>query len=108
MDIKQFFRATNPTKTLNIQKEEDRQYYIDFSEVRGEEMVAKLKNQIIFPDPNEPSCTLFSGHIGCGKSTELLCLKDDLERDNFFVIYFESDQDLEVTDVDIADTRETL
>ena len=103
MDIRQFYRATNPNKTLDIKKDEDRQYYTNFSEVRGEEIVGKLKRPIIFPDPNEPSCTLFTGHIGCGKSTELLCLKDDLERDNFLVIYFESDQDLEVTDVDIAD-----
>ncbi|MGK7942287.1 MAG: P-loop NTPase fold protein [Crocosphaera sp.] len=103
MDIRQFYRATNPNKTLNIKEEEERQYYVDFSEVRGEEIVGKLKRPIIFPDPNEPSCTLFTGHIGCGKSTELLCLKADLEKDNFFVIYFESDQDLEVTDVDIAD-----
>lgn len=103
MDIRQFYRATNPNKTLDIKKNEDRQYYTDFSEVRGEEIVGKLKRTIIFPDPNEPSCTLFTGHIGCGKSTELLCLKADLEKDNFLVIYFESDQDLEVTDVDIAD-----
>ena len=103
MDIRQFYRATNPNKTLNIKEEEDRQYYVDFSEVRGEEIVRKLKRPIIFPDPNEPTCTLFTGHIGCGKSTELLCLKADLEKDNFIVIYFESNQDLEVTDVDIAD-----
>ncbi len=103
MDIKKFYRATNPNKTLNIKQKEDLKYYVDFSDVRGEEIVRKLKRPIIFPDPNEPSCTLFTGHIGCGKSTELLCLKAELENDDFLVIYFESDQDLEVTDVDIID-----
>jgi hypothetical protein len=44
-----------------------------------------------------------SGHIGCGKSTELLRLKTELEQEGFHVVYFESSEDLEMTDVDIGD-----
>jgi tRNA uridine 5-carbamoylmethylation protein Kti12 len=48
-------------------------------------------------------CVLFTGHIGCGKSTELLRLKKELEDEGFHVVYFESSEDLEMTDVDIGD-----
>ncbi|MDY6941153.1 MAG: ATP-binding protein [Cyanobacteriota bacterium] len=102
-DLRQFFTTTNPGRTLNVEKEEDRQYYIDFSSVRGGAIVEKIKQRITFFSPDEPTCTLFTGHIGCGKSTELLRLKTELEKDGFLVIYFESDEDLEMADVDIAD-----
>lgn len=46
---------------------------------------------------------LFTGHIGCGKSTELLKLKAELEEEAFHVVYFESSDDLEMADVDISD-----
>ncbi|HBB33402.1 MAG TPA: KAP family P-loop domain-containing protein, partial [Cyanobacteria bacterium UBA9273] len=48
-------------------------------------------------------CQLFTGHIGCGKSTELLRLKNELEQEGFHVVYFESSQDLDMADVDISD-----
>ncbi len=34
-DLKQFYNATNPTKTLAVENAEDRKFYIDFSTVRG-------------------------------------------------------------------------
>ena len=103
IDIRQFFQATNPARTLDPQKEGDRQIYIDFSEVRGEQIITEIKDLISFYQPNEPTCTLFTGHIGCGKSTELLKLRAELEQEGFFVIYFESTDDLEMADVDIGD-----
>jgi len=66
-------------------------------------MVAELRDNITFFSPDEPTCELFTGHIGCGKSTELLRLKTELEQEGFYVIYFESSQDLEMGDVDIGD-----
>ena len=41
--------------------------------------------------------------IGCGKSTELIRLQAELESLGFHVVYFESTDDLEITDVGIAD-----
>ncbi|WP_321206740.1 hypothetical protein [Tolypothrix tenuis] len=35
LDLTRFFQACNPSKTQQISKPEDRQYYIDFSPVRG-------------------------------------------------------------------------
>jgi nucleoside-triphosphatase THEP1 len=103
IDIKTFFNATDPTRTLAVNNESDKKYYIDFSSVRGGDIVAKLKQKITLFTSDRTSCTLFTGHIGCGKSTELLKLKLELEADGFHVAYFESSQDLEMTDVDIAD-----
>ncbi len=103
LDLRKFFQATNPSKTLAVDNEEDQKYYIDFSSVRGSKIIEELKDNITFFSPNESTCELFTGHIGCGKSTELLRLKADLEKEGFHVVYFESSQDLEMGDVDIGD-----
>ncbi|NEO52858.1 MAG: ATP-binding protein [Okeania sp. SIO3B5] len=102
-DLKEFRRATNPNKALNIENAQDKAYYIDFASVRGGKVITKLKNKITVFDTDEPTCSLFTGHIGCGKSTELLRLKVELENKNFHVVYFESSEDLDVGDVDLID-----
>ncbi|NEQ53289.1 MAG: ATP-binding protein [Leptolyngbya sp. SIO3F4] len=94
---------TNPSRTLDLSKPEDQKLYIDFSTVRGEEIIEELESQITFFSPDEPTCVLFTGHIGCGKSTELLRLKSELEAEGFYVVYFESSEDLDMADVDIGD-----
>ncbi len=81
----------------------DRQYYIDFASVRGGKIIESLQRTITRISPYEPTCQLFTGHIGCGKSTELFRLKSELEQEGFYVVYFESSQDLDMGDVDISD-----
>jgi hypothetical protein len=103
LDLRKFYQACNPSKTLDLGKTEDQPYYIDFSPVRGGEIIEELGRTITLFSPDEPTCQLFSGHIGCGKSTELLRLKEQLERQGFHVVYFESSQDLDLADVDISD-----
>jgi hypothetical protein len=98
-----FFRACNPAKTLIVGNPEDRQYYIDFSTVRGGRIIEALGRTITRLSPDEPTCQLFTGHIGCGKSTELFRLKAQLEQQHFHVVYFESSKDLDMVDVDISD-----
>ncbi len=102
IDLGRFFKASNPSKTLDLSKPEDRQYYIDFSSVRGSNIIRELRRTITFSG-DEPTCQLFTGHIGCGKSTELSRLKAELEKEGFHVVYFESSQDLDMADVDISD-----
>jgi hypothetical protein len=102
LDILKFFNACNPSKTLRIGQPEDRQYYIDFSPVRGGNVIQRLRRTIDM-QPNEATCQLFTGHIGCGKSTELFRLKDELEQQGFHVVYFESSADLDMADVDVSD-----
>ena len=98
-----FYQACNPSKTLDMENAEDRQYYIDFSAVRGGQIIDEMERTIVRLSPDEPTCQLFTGHIGCGKSTELLRLKYKLEQQGFHVVYFESSQDLVMSDVDITD-----
>src|SRR3712207_1329236 len=68
-------------------------------------MIRRPPRSTLFPYTTlfRSTCELFTGHIGCGKSTELLRLKADLEQEGFHVVYFESSQDLEMGDVDIGD-----
>jgi hypothetical protein len=103
IDIRKFFQATNPGRALAMDKEEDRKYYIDCSAVRGSQIIEELRDNIAFFSPDEPTCELFTGHIGCGKSTELRRLETELKDAGFHVVYFESSQDLEMGDVDIGD-----
>lgn len=103
IDLLEFFQRTDPSRTLYINQGSDKKYYIDFSPVRGGDIIGKLKQKIMFFKANEPTCTLFTGHIGCGKSTELVRLQVELEESGYHVVYFESSEDLEMTDVDIAD-----
>ena len=103
VDLRKFFQATDPGKTLVVANPEDKKLYIDFSSVRGGKIIEELKDNITFFSPDDPTCVLFTGHIGCGKSTELLRLKLELEQEGFHVVYFESSEDLEMADVDIGD-----
>ena len=103
IDLPRFYKACNPTKTLDIQNPEDRKYYIDFSSVRGSRTIEQMKRTITDLSRDEPTCQLFTGHIGCGKSTELLRLKNLLEEQNFHVVYFAATEDIDIGDVDISD-----
>lgn len=103
MHLPTFFKACNPAKTLIVGNLEDRQYYIDFSSVRGGKIIEALGRTIAHLSPDEPTCQLFTGHIGCGKSTELFRLKAQLEEQKFHVVYFESSQDLDMVDVEVSD-----
>lgn len=103
LDLTRFFQACNPSKTLIVSKPEDRQYYIDFSKVRGAKIIEELGRTISRLSPEEATCQLFTGHIGCGKSTELLRLKAELEQQGFHVVYFESSQSLDMADIDVTD-----
>lgn len=103
LDLARFSRACNPSRTLIVGNPDDRRYYIDFAQVRGGKIIEALNRTITRLSPNEPTCQLFTGHIGCGKSTELYRLKAELEEQGFYVVYFEADQDLDVADVDVTD-----
>ncbi len=103
LDWQRFYHACNPVKTLAVENEEDRKYYIDFSSVRGGKIIQELERTITHLSTDRPTCQLFTGHIGCGKSTELLRLKAELGEQGWHVVYFESSQFLDLADVDITD-----
>ncbi len=103
LNLSRFFKACNPSKTLVMGHASDRSYYIDFSSVRGCKIVEELQRTIVRISPDEPTCQLFTGHIGCGKSTELQRLAAEVEMAGFHVVYFESSQDLDMADIDVSD-----
>ncbi|WP_442948519.1 P-loop NTPase fold protein [Nostoc sp.] len=103
LDLQRFFDACDPSRTLVLANSADELYYIDFAAVRGGKIIDALKRTITRLSPNKPTCQLFTGHIGCGKSTELSRLKTELQSEGFHVVYFESTEDLDETDVDITD-----
>jgi energy-coupling factor transporter ATP-binding protein EcfA2 len=97
-----FFNACNNARTLNLGNPIDQQYYIDFSSVRGGEIIQELDRTITFSDGT--ICQLFTGHLGCGKSTELLRLKMLLEKQGFHVVYFDIVSDgLDMSNVELSD-----
>lgn len=102
-DLAKFYQACNPSRPLEMGNVVDRQYYIDFADVRGGKIIEALLRTIARISPDTPTCQLFTGHIGCGKSTELLRLKAELELEGFHVVYFESTHVLDVVDLDITD-----
>lgn len=77
--------------------------YVDCTAVRGhDDVVTQLFKRITWSD--EPATTqLFTGHRGCGKSTELLRLQARLQKANYAVIYFEADDVIDVEDVVYSD-----
>lgn len=105
LDPIKFFKACNPNKTLIATNEVDRGYYIDFTAARsGKRKTVSLINELYRTITREnTSHQLFTGHIGCGKSTELGKLQYDLEQAGFHVVYLDSSEDLVMTDVDISD-----
>ncbi|HLO85322.1 MAG TPA: P-loop NTPase fold protein [Nostocaceae cyanobacterium] len=103
LNLEKFYQACNPSRPLMSENAADRLYYIDFASVRGGKIIEAFLRTIAIISPQTPTCQLFTGHLGCGKSTELLRLKAELERQNFHVVYFESTQVLEMADVDVTD-----
>jgi hypothetical protein len=77
--------------------------YVDCQEVRGKwNVVRELGRKIT--RSRQATCQLYTGHRGVGKSTELLRLKDYLEEQKYFVVYFAADeQDIEPQDTEYAD-----
>ncbi len=110
LNLENLFAVCNPSRTILVKQAGkldvgghgiDSPYYIDFGSFR-DEIVKNLRRTITL-SPNKPTCQLFTGYSGCGKSTELWRLKLELEHRGFHTILFESSQDLDMTDVDILD-----
>ena len=76
--------------------------YVDCKSVRGDaDIIRSLGNSIT--RSTRDKCHLYAGHRGNGKSTELLRLKQHLENNGCFVVYF----DAEEADIDTIDTQYT-
>lgn len=96
--LRDVFNAANPA--IPLQSGDPR--YVNCTEVRGnEDVVSQLYDTITWSD--RVTTQLFTGHRGCGKSTELLRLKHRLEEADFAVIYFQADDVLDLNDLVYSD-----
>jgi hypothetical protein len=87
--------------------------YVDCQAVRGDGNIEQELGKEI-RNSNLLTCSLYAGYRGSGKTTELLRLKQYLENNGCFVVYFAADeedisvQDAEYTDILLACTRHLL
>ncbi len=96
--LRDVFNAANPL--LPLPSGDPR--YVDCTEVRGnEDVVAHMFQCITWSDTI--TSQLFTGHRGCGKSTELLRLCQRLTDANYAVIYFDADEIIDIEDTEYTD-----
>lgn len=77
-------------------------YDVDLSPVRSSVAISSVSTQLDFLAAKKFDSLLFTGHRGCGKSTELQKLKKRWERP-YRVIYVESDVEIDSKDADYTD-----
>ena len=54
-------------------------YYVALTGVRNRRAIAGVLKRLEYLEPGETSAILFTGHRGCGKSTELKRIQNQLE-----------------------------
>ena len=84
----------------------DSRYYADCKEARGETALSKRIIKMLgnTQDDKDNLHYLFTGHLGCGKSTELIHLADELKKKTtFFPVYIDFEKYLDVQDTTLED-----
>lgn len=86
--LKYFFNRCKPDEPVPANDEEH--FYVDFDaeRLRGERCVDTLASTIALDDG--PTCQLFTGFSGSGKSSELLRLRARLEQQHYLVVYIDA------------------
>ncbi len=77
-------------------------YYVDLSAVRNTVAIEGVSTDLDLQEPGEFNTILFTGHRGCGKSTELKRIQSQCEN-AYRVIYIEFDLELDVNDAEYTD-----
>lgn len=77
-------------------------YYVDLSAVRSTRTIQNITANLQLLDPGEYCTLLFTGHRGCGKSTELRRIQKRLESE-YYIIYLEADVELDLNDAEYTD-----
>ncbi len=82
--------------------EELARYYVDLSDVRNSDSINMVSAEMRTKQPGEFSTVLFTGHRGCGKSTELKRIQHQLETE-YRIIYIEVDNEIDLNDASYTD-----
>lgn len=106
-DLARLYQAFDPSPLTAKQQPE---LYVDLSTVRGDDegkaVATHIADHIRLCDRDQgPTCCLFSGHSGSGKSTELHRLRKELadQSPKFFAVYVDVDESLDRNDLDYLD-----
>ncbi len=79
-------------------------YYADCKEARGGSALVKKMIRRLRSTKDSNLRYLFTGHLGCGKSSELLHLTDKLKKETtFFPVYIDFEEYLDVQDATLED-----
>lgn len=96
-DLNQMFLVFDPMEPLTGFQLKD--YYID----REKNPTNRLKN-FLLSDPMKNDKILFAGHRGCGKSTELNKLSEDIDLNrDLFIVHYSVEKVLDPLDIDYID-----
>jgi energy-coupling factor transporter ATP-binding protein EcfA2 len=77
-------------------------YYVDLGAGRKNDAIININSTLELQEAKQYSTMLFTGHQGCGKSTELRLLQRTWSK-HYHVIYLESDKITDINDVQYTD-----
>ncbi|MGB3787268.1 MAG: ATP-binding protein [Phormidesmis sp.] len=77
-------------------------YYVDLSSVRKTEAIEGVNTVLDFQEAGDFRTILFTGHRGCGKSTELQRIRRQWEMD-YKVIYLEANEETDINNAEYTD-----
>jgi len=77
-------------------------YYVDLSAVRSTKTIGNITAKLQLLEAGEFCTLLFTGHRGCGKSTELRRIQKRLESE-YYIVYLEADIELDINDAEYTD-----
>jgi energy-coupling factor transporter ATP-binding protein EcfA2 len=97
--LRNAYRICNPEPLIGQDIEK---YYVDLSSVRNTETIQNITTKLAFLEPAEFCTILFTGHRGCGKSTELRKIEKQLNLE-YYVVYLEVDAELDINDTEYTD-----
>jgi energy-coupling factor transporter ATP-binding protein EcfA2 len=97
--LKEAFRVcdVNPLSGEGLNR-----YYVDLAPIRKTEAIEGVNTILDFQEPGEFCTVLFTGHRGCGKSTELQRIRRQWEAD-YRVIYLEANEETDINDAEYTD-----
>lgn len=92
-NLREIRKVIDPKRPLET-KDDFKKYYVDTHEARSTDVTARLK-ELLEDERDSPQKILLTGHKGCGKSTELNYLADQL-KDIYFVVSFKAWDELDI------------
>jgi energy-coupling factor transporter ATP-binding protein EcfA2 len=77
-------------------------YYVELAAVRKTEAIESVNTVLDFQEAGDFCTILFTGHRGCGKSTELQRIHHQWKQD-YRVIYLEANEETDINDAEYTD-----